>query len=160
MMKSICQSCNGRNACATARSSARIIHGFIWGKLFILSALRSSSLSALSGPFHDGILLKRSRFYIPIASHMLLTISRHYQQSVDQSWHQSRLVFRVVNHSLHDLWQTSLCGLCSHLQLLFQLPTMPYLLPLKFPAGLSYRCSFRHPPRSVVSDLILHLLHQ
>jgi len=65
MMKSICQSCNGRNACATARSSARIIRGFIWGKLLILSALRSSSLSALSGPFHDGILLKRSRFHIP-----------------------------------------------------------------------------------------------
>ncbi|KAG1748654.1 major facilitator superfamily domain-containing protein [Suillus lakei] len=43
-----------------------------WGEIPILSALRSGRLSALSGPFHDGIPFRRGRSYIPVALHTAL----------------------------------------------------------------------------------------
>jgi hypothetical protein len=84
-MQSACQSFDGRNTRAAARSLARIFCQPILGKISILSALRGSSLFVRSSPFHNVIVLRRSRSYISTLSHTLLTISRRYQQNVDQN---------------------------------------------------------------------------
>ncbi|KAG1848752.1 MFS general substrate transporter [Suillus subalutaceus] len=57
-----------------------------WGNYPYFLPCAGSSLSALSGLLHDGIILRRSRFCILLAaSHTLLMISRHRQQNVDQN---------------------------------------------------------------------------